>query len=327
MKNMLENSNEIVTSLENKERSLNDIIADAYCEKYSIKRSELNTSLDSRYKNYRDEQKLKISLISKNLDRDIKEFQTNLKRYTIPFNVAEVIYQYIVEDSTKDSFISKIKNNKLDQVSNEEKLEFVNKVFDRVFKSCENNEDRDYCEILRKEYIEIIDILKKAENKKEKLINISTKSINDNIKKLYNIKETDGFVKFGTEVDEKKILSSKYENTISIKDAETLVDSYALMIEVLNNRWIKIVDEYIKQKREYVMLTTFEDAEKLIDFELCMLKYALDIMYKTKDEIKNEIPKENLKEIEEFLGKYRDVKENKVIDKLKEIKSISKNDH
>ena len=203
----------------------------------------------------------------------------------------------------------------------------MNKVFDRVFKSCENNEDRDYCEILRKEYIEIIDILKKAENKKEKLINISTKSINDNIKKLYNIKETDGFVKFGTEVDEKKILSSKYENTISIKDAETLVDSYALMIEALNNRWIKIVDEYIKQKREYVMLTTFEDAETLIDFELCMLKYALDIMYKTKDEIKNEIPKENLKEIEEFLGKYRDVKENKVIDKLKEIKSISKNDH
>lgn len=324
MKNMLEQLNEMITPLETKERSLNDIIADAYCERYNIQRSELNTSLDTSYKNYRDEQKSKIELIAKNLDRDIKEFQTNSNRYTIPFNVAEVIYQYIVEDSTKGSFISKIKNNKLNQIKNEEKLEFVHKAFDRVLKSCRDSEDREYCEILRKEYVEMIDVLQKANEKKEKLIEISNESINDNIKIIYNIKETDGFVKFGTEREEKKILSSKYENSISMKDAETLVDTYSLMIEALNKKWNQIVDEYVKQKKDYVMLTTFEDAEKLIDFELCMLKDALDVMYRDKDKIKNKISEEELNKIAEFLGRNTNLKENKITKTLKEIESIAK---
>ena len=326
MKNMLEQLNERVTPLETKERSLNDIIADAYCERYDIERSELNTSLDSSYKNYRDEQKLKISLIAKNLDRDIKEFQTNSNRYTIPFNVAEVIHQYIVEDSTKGSFVSKIKNNKLNQVKNEEKLEFVHKAFDRVLESCRDSEDREYCEILRKEYVEMIDVLQKANEKKEKLIEISNKSINKNIKTIYNIKETDGFVKFGTENGEKKILSSKYENSLTTRDAEILVDAYSLMIEALNDKWSKIVDEYVKQKRHYVLWTTFEDAEKLIDLELSMLKDALEVTYREKDTIKDKISEDELKKIAEFLGRDTNLKENKITKTLKEIESIAKND-
>lgn len=326
MKDMLEEQNELEINLDKEERTLNDIIADAYCEKNNMQRKELDTSTDNKYKNYRDEQKLKISIIAKNLGRDIKEFQTKPNRYNIPFNVAEVIYQYIIEDSTKGSFLSKIKNNKLNQVTNEEKLEFVNKAFDRVLKSCKDSEDREYCEILRKEYIEMIDVLKKAEEKKEKLINISNQSINDNIKIIYNIKETDGFVKFGTEREDKKILSSKYENSISMKDAETLVDTYSLMIEALNKKWNQIVDEYVKQKKDYVMLTTLEDAEKLIDFELCMLKDALDVTYRDKNKIKEKIPKEELNKIAMFLGRNTSLKENKIINTLKEIESINEND-
>ena len=98
------------------------------------------------------------------------------------------------------------------------------------------------------------------------------------------------------------------------------------MIEALNDKWSKIVDEYVKQKRHYVLWTTFEDAEKLIDLELSMLKDALEVTYREKDTIKDKISEDELKKIAEFLGRDTNLKENKITKTLKEIESIAKND-
>lgn len=319
MKNKSVKLHEMMIPLEIKERSLNDIIADVYCEDKNKKRSDLNTSLDNKYKNYNKEQTTKISSIAKNLDRNINDFKTEMDRYKIPFNVSEIIAQYMLENSENGSFISKIRNNKLNQVTNKEKLEFINRPFDRVFKSCRDDEDKDYNETLRREYIEMIDVLSIADKKHKKLIEISNNTINKNIKTIYNIKETDGFVKFGIEDGDKKIIRSKYENSISLKDAEMLTDAYSLMIEALNNKWEKIVDEYINQKNNYFSLSTFEDAEKLIDVELCMLKDALDVTYMEKESLKEKITKEQLDKIEEFLKKETTFQDNKVIKILTDI--------
>lgn len=103
-KEQLEN----VETLEIEYRTMNDIVLEAYCEKYNMNPDEINSDSEKEaYKNYKDSSREKLDMISKNLDIDIEEFKKNSNKYKIPFNVAEVIIQYLVEDSKKGSFVSK----------------------------------------------------------------------------------------------------------------------------------------------------------------------------------------------------------------------------
>ncbi len=312
-KEQLEN----VETLEIEYRTMNDIVLEAYCEKYNMNPDEINSDSEKEaYKNYKDSSREKLDMISKNLDIDIEEFKKNSNKYKIPFNVAEVIIQYLVEDSKKGSFISKIKNNKLDKVTTNEKREFVNRAFDRTLKSCRNEEDESYVEILRNDYLKIIEILEKADKKKEDLINFSKKSIDENIKNIYAINDKDGIVKFATTKAKKEIEKIKYENILTAEDSDLLVDAYSLMFESLNKKWSEIIKNYIAKKREYISECIPETVKKLVDLELCMLKDALDVTYFEKDDIENRISQEQLDNIKNFLDKKFLLKDNRVINIL-----------
>lgn len=73
----------------------------------------------------------------KNLQIDIKLFETSHKRYKIPILFAEIIYIIVREaakDSSTNSFVSLLKNNKFNKLSFDNKLKFVTMVFDELKK-------------------------------------------------------------------------------------------------------------------------------------------------------------------------------------------------
>lgn len=73
----------------------------------------------------------------KNLQIDIKLFETTHKRYEIPILFAEIIYIIVREaakDSSTNSFVSLLKNNKFNKLSFDNKLKFIIMVFDELKK-------------------------------------------------------------------------------------------------------------------------------------------------------------------------------------------------
>ncbi|OSB08936.1 hypothetical protein B2H97_13335 [Paraclostridium bifermentans] len=326
MLNKLEQILEMAQPLEIQYKKMNDIVLESYCEKYSLNKDDIDVNNDCAYKNYKDSSREKLGMIAENLGIDIEEFKESDNKYKIPFNVGEIMVQYLVEDSKKGSFISKIKINELSKITTSEKREFMNIALDRALKSCRDKEDKEYVQILRKDYLKIIEILEKADKKKEYLLNISKKSIDENIKNIYAIDDRDGIVKFGTKKDKKGIEKPKYKNILTSEDSELLVDAYSLILESLNKKWAEIIENYINKKKEYVFENLPEDAEKLVDVELCMLKDALDVTYLEKDDIKNKMSQKQLDNIKKFLMKNSSLEYNRVISTLSTIADNKKND-
>lgn len=142
---------------------LSEVFDKAYCEKEGVTKIDLD--VDS-YKNYKDTSKEKIMSIFKNLNMDIEYFKIAPNKYQIPFNICDLMIQYLLEDSKKGSFVSKLKNNNLNKITTREKKEFLDKFFERLIKSCGKDEKHlSYVEDLRDEYDTKIKILEIADYK------------------------------------------------------------------------------------------------------------------------------------------------------------------
>ena len=66
--------------------------------------------------------------VLKNLHIDIKVFKERNNKYRIPILFAEIIYIIVKEatnDSSKNSFVSKLKNNKFEELSFNDKVTFI----------------------------------------------------------------------------------------------------------------------------------------------------------------------------------------------------------
>ena len=298
---------------------LSEIFDKAYCEKNNV--TEIDLDEDS-YKNYKDTCKDKIMKIFKNLNMDIEDFKVAPNKYQIPFNIGDLIIQYLLEDSKKGSFVSKLKNNRLNKITTKEKEEFLNRFFDRAIKSCGNDEGHLFsAKELKDEYDAKIEILKTADSKREKLFQDCKDSIEKNIRDIYNINDTYGIVLLGPAKEEIDV------PVLSVKDSELLVDTYSLILKSLNKKWTEIVNNYILERNDCILYSLQEDIDKLVDFEICMLKDALDVTYRNKDEIKNNISKENIESIRKFLNKHTQNDENRLINTLDNIIKNAGNDH
>lgn len=306
-------------------KSLTEVAWEAYCENKNYNKEKVKPK-EIDWENKKDDYEEKIKDIAKHLDIDLKKFKNKSNKYEIPNLISSVMIQYLVEDSKKGSFISKIKTGNLNTVTTSEKLEFMNRAFDRVLNSCKNEEDEEYVEILRAEYKKIIEILQESDEKKYNLKKILENSINKNINDIYGIKDTDGIVKFDQGKIDKYIEEPDYKSILTPSDSDLLVDSYLLIIESLNKKWEEIIKTYLSEKDKYMMLNGFEDADKLVDVELCMLKDALDATYRPKDDIKQKLSKEELNSIKAFLSKDFSFKNNRVIKILENIIDDDKND-
>lgn len=114
---------------------------------------------------------------------------------------------------------------------------------------------------------------------------------------------------------------------LNTKDTDLLVDTYSLLLKSLNNKWTKIVENYILEKQDNMSLLLQEDIDKMVNFEICMLKDALDVTYKNESEIKNNISKNEIESIKMFLEKHKDIEENSVINIFEQILNYTENDH
>ncbi len=298
---------------------LSEVFDKAYCEKEGVTKIDLD--VDS-YKNYKDTSKEKIMSIFKNLNMDIEYFKIAPNKYQIPFNICDLMIQYLLEDSKKGSFVSKLKNNNLNKITTREKKEFLDKFFERLIKSCGKDEKHlSYVEDLRDEYDTKIKILEIADYKREKLFQDCKESIEKNIRNIYNIDDTYGIMLLGPSKQE-----FNYD-LLNTKDTDLLVDTYSLLLKSLNNKWTKIVENYILEKQDNMSLLLQEDIDKMVNFEICMLKDALDVTYKNESEIKNNISKNEIESIKMFLEKHKDIEENSVINIFEQILNYTENDH
>ena len=298
---------------------LSEVFDKAYCEKNGVTKIDLD--VDS-YKNYKDTCKDKITSIFKNLNMDIEYFKIAPNKYQIPFNICDLMIQYLLEDSKKGSFVSKLKNNNLNKITTREKKEFLDKFFERVIKSCGKDEKHlSYVEDLRDEYDIKIKILEIADYKREKLFQDCKESIEKNIRNIYNIDDTYGIILLGPSKQE-----FNYD-LLNTKDTDLLVDTYSLLLKSLNNKWTKIVENYILEKQDNISLLLQEDIDKMVNFEICMLKDALDVTYKNESEIKNNISKNEIESIKMFLENHKDIEENSVINIFEQILNYTENDH
>lgn len=198
----------------------------------------------------------------------------------------------------------------------------MDKFFERLIKSCGKDEKHlSYVEDLRDEYDTKIKILEIADYKREKLFQDCKESIEKNIRNIYNIDDTYGIMLLGPSKQE-----FNYD-LLNTKDTDLLVDTYSLLLKSLNNKWTKIVENYILEKQDNMSLLLQEDIDKMVNFEICMLKDALDVTYKNENEIKNNISKNEIESIKMFLENHKDIEENSVINIFEQILNYTENDH
>lgn len=112
--------------------------------------NELSPIDPNKYKdfsNFRKDTQEKLIKILEGIGVDITKFKVETGKrlmYHIPLPVACLIKTYLQQDSSKNSFISKIINNNIDQISKKEKITFINNTineFEKMISDIEFSKD------------------------------------------------------------------------------------------------------------------------------------------------------------------------------------------
>lgn len=235
---------------------LNDIIMDIY-EEINGENLKVIDKKDEIYENFPKDTKKKLRRIFSVIDSDINQFKNNNNRYDLPIIIAEIVKVYLSTDSKKGSLISKIKNNKLDKITLEEKIDFIQKIEDVI--------DIKYKDILSDNII--YDELKlliekwKEEAKFNWIVKKKTKEIqvdlnlliDKEIEKVSSIDELDGIITIENPIYDNIKYESfteysldkvdiPYRLLLTKKDRLELIDNLKLSIENSIEQWKRIVD-------------------------------------------------------------------------------------
>lgn len=87
-------------------------------------------------KNDCDTQQKKVKLVLEAIGFDLEYYKNGIS-YLLPPIIAELIYVIAKEDSSRDSIISNLKNNKVERLSYEERLSLEIKLFEEIKKDCD----------------------------------------------------------------------------------------------------------------------------------------------------------------------------------------------
>lgn len=123
-------------SITEKTVSLNEIFMEVYEKKSDVK--DVKTA-DSLYKSFVKDNTKKLKEIFKAIGCDIEEFKNDKDRYDLPIVVAEIFKLYITENSGKGSYISKLKNKKFTDITIDEKVDFIDKIKDKIKERYKND--------------------------------------------------------------------------------------------------------------------------------------------------------------------------------------------
>lgn len=302
--------------------SLNQVIKDTYIEKIGreLFKGEMQ---DTKYKNYAKDSRGKLNEICLALNCDLEDFKNDNGTFDLPIVVAEIFKVYLLEKSSKGSFISKLRGRKLSDITFEEKIYFINKVkvnLKEKYNSDEMNKEID------SEVEEIFSVLldkAKYGEKVEEIIEttqlFTNLLIEASIVKLSGINKLDGFVSVinpkridfnNIDMDEevKKIRDTKVKinQKLTIEDKIELMQYLEVFLKEKIEEWWEIVniageireadvEEYkfenrnMMKSKEIVNLAISEYKENLEEERLPELKppHSPEEMRRIIDEIKN----------------------------------------
>lgn len=309
--------------------ALNEILMELYAQRENIEINKIETKF-SPYKDFAKDTTKKLKDILKALKCDIEQFKNDKNRYDIPVVVAEILKIYLSEDSGKGSYISKIKRNKFFEITLEEKINFINKVVEKLrdkYKE-DSNKEKVFKEIddLEKSWIgeaEYSEEVKDEVIETESIINMIMEAC---MFKVGSISELDGLVTVdsGKSVDYSdeeilEILNSDnmtklpYRMTLKYDDRLELLKYFKVFL--INNikEWKKIVDIASELRQSNIDDVAINKSELILSdklLESAIKEYKEEIKEKMKPmDIPEHTPEEFYKILAE-LG-YKNKKNNK----------------
>lgn len=281
-------------------------------EVYYSKKDNVNADDFDKDNYFATDQTKKLKSIFKSLNINIEKFKdidsNNMngnENYNIPIVVAEVFKQYLLEDSSKKSFISKIKNKKFLDITFSEKEKFIKKVIDGLKERCKDfdNTEKAY-EELEKISDKWVEEAKFNETIKEKVIktkfwtNLIIEAgfihiggisdldglvlVNDNIfeKDINDQVSNDKLFDEMKQIDDSKI---KYRVDLTPSDRFELINYFLIMIKDTLISWKNIADIACEIRNENVLESNIISSEKLIQSAITEYKNRL----KKKSEVKD----------------------------------------
>lgn len=295
--------------------SLNEVIREVYVKKVGreLFKDEMQ---DKPYKNYSDECTKKLRDICKVLNSDLEEFKNDKGTFDLPISVAEIFKVYLLEKSGKGSFISKLRNGKLSDITFEEKRDFIEKIkinLKRKYKDDKLKKDIDIeVEEISRELLHEARYSEKVKDIIATTQFFSNILIEASIVKLSGINELEGFVSVinpnklhlnNSKIEEelKKVRDTKVDisKKLTIEDKIELMEYLEVFLKEKIKDWIEIVniageireqdvEDYkfekrnIMKSRELINLAISDYKEKLEVERLPKLK-----PHHTEEEIKS----------------------------------------
>lgn len=292
-------------------------------EVYEEKNKDIEEEKRQDKDNFVRDQTDKLKEILCNLRVDLEKLRKNYGDYEIPIVTAEVFKQYLLENSSKGSFVSKIKNGQLYEITANEKMIFIEKVIAGLKQRI--NTDNQY-EISIQEIDDIRNTLVSQLYFFEK-INAKMK----NTKLLAKMMIESGFICIGgltgfegmiianddiyydnmkddeKEFEKLKNVSDggKYRIDLSQTDREELIDYFSIMLKNTFNDWKQIADIACEIRSENIL----EENKKYIEsndlIKMAINEYKEDL--NNKHEIKNNFEKikNNREEMKKILEEIK----------------------
>lgn len=238
-------------------------------KKYAISKLEFS---DPRYKNYIKQYKEELTKIFEALGLNLENFKNNnSNKYEIPRVMGEVLKTYLLEDGKKGSLKSKIKNKNLENIGKDERIEYNERIFNRLLNVIDEEE-------FKKELLE----LKEGSIKGIEYffdINELIKETTDKLKKA---------------IDEKKNVILKADERVGLIHLSDITEKKEFTVE--KNRFNK-EDMLLAQKRLQLASLDKNDLIQLIN----ILQGMIDETINKWDEIvlrASLIREENIHELE-----------------------------
>lgn len=298
--------------------ALNKIFKQLYSEKNKIDESEINTA-DSIYKNFVNENTEKLKEIFKSMGFKIEEYKNENGKYEIPIIVAEIFKIYLNENSSKGSFISKIRGKKFLEITYKEKEDFINKVvieLRKKFKDYPNaNSEIDYI------YKSWIGEAKYNEIIKDKIIEtelIFNMLVESAIITIGSVSELDGLVSVCNVIDEEDIQDDFIEDLSNFNDSKVpynLKLTQEDRVELINylrtsiadnmRQWKHIVDIACELRENNIDECCMNDSDFVSSDELVELAIK---EYKKEIKMKNEIKQVTERSDKDIKEDIKDIK-------------------
>jgi|GEM_PF-5960085 len=280
--------------------------------------------LDSIYKSYATASRKKLVNLFKAMGIDITLLKEDSSHYSVPPVIAEVLKVYLIDKGGRETFVSKINQEKFDEITVSEKFDFIKKVITALRKRFENHKSKDLIykeiDIVEKNYKEELNF----EQKVECFESVILGRLKNEVKKISNVSGLNGIVQINSDynkweepqkaeiellkdkcinpdMENKHYQESDYSN-LNRDDIIVLLKQLTTMTEEVMNSWEQLVDIFDDMRNDEFC----EENDNITTSEE-LLKSALEELNSTSN-IKDKSDRKNFKDINEELKDFKTVK-------------------